>query len=64
MHDLLFGTWGGQIIAFCKQQPWALPAAITVFSVVMGLILGARGIGGSDSGGTFSDSDGGGCGGD
>ena len=63
MHDLLFGTWGPQVIAFCKQQPWALPTAITAFSLVMALILGGRGVGG-DSGGTFSDSDGGGCGGD
>jgi hypothetical protein len=67
MHDLLFGTWGAQTIAFCKQQPLqTIAAALTTFTVVMTLILGVRGSGSGDSGGiTSGDSDGdGGCGGD
>jgi hypothetical protein len=67
MHDLLFGTWGAQTIAFCKQQPLqTIAAALTTFTVVMTLILGVRGSGSGDSGGiTSGDSDGdSGCGGD
>ena len=65
MHDLMFGTWGGQIIAACKQQPLqTIAAALTTFTVVMTLILGVRGSGSGDSGG-ITDGDGdSGCGGD
>ena len=69
MHDLLFGTWGAQIVAFYKQQPLhVLVAVITLFTVLVTLIRGVRGSGTGDSGGiAFGDSDGdggGGCGGD
>lgn len=66
MHDLLFGSWGAQAIAFCKQQPLqVLTTAITAGTVVITLILGVRGVGAGDTGSTtYGDSDGGGCGGD
>ena len=67
MQQLLFGTWGPQIIAYSAQNPWR------VFAVVLAAILfldfmfrkrssgsgGDLDIGGFDFGG---DGDGGGCG--
>jgi hypothetical protein len=64
MHDLLFGSWGAQAMAFCKQQPLqVLATALTAVSLVLTLILGVRGFGSGDSGGNSfgdGDSDGGG----
>jgi hypothetical protein len=67
MHDLLFGTGGAQIVAFCKQQPLqVLSVVLTAFTLVLTLTLGVRGSGSGDSGGiSFGEGDSdGGCGGD
>ena len=67
MHDLLFGTWAAQAMAFCKQQPLqVLSVLLTAFTLGLTLMFGVRGSGSGDSGGISfdGDSDGGGCGGD
>jgi hypothetical protein len=66
MQELLFGSWGPQIVAFTKQNPLqVLAAALTAVSIVLTLILGVRGFGSGDAGGcSFDDGDGGNCGGD
>jgi hypothetical protein len=64
MHDLLLGTWGPQIVAYSSQYPLqVLAVVLTTLSIVITLILGVRGFGSDDAGGTsFGDGDGGGCG--
>jgi hypothetical protein len=66
MQELLLGSWGPQIAAFTKQNPLqVLAAALTAVSIVLTLAFGVRGFGSDDAGGgSFDDSDSGGCGGD
>ena len=66
MQELLLGSWGPQVAAFTKQNPLQLlAAALTAVSIVLTLILGVRGFGSGDAGGSsFDDGDSGGCGGD
>ena len=71
MQELLFGplllTWGPPVLAFIKQHPWQLFAALLVFVLLLDLIFRKRSsssdggdLGLFDSGG---DGDGdGGCG--
>jgi hypothetical protein len=46
MQELLFGplflTWGPPILAFIKQHPWQVFAAVLVFVLLMDLMLRKR----------------------
>ena len=70
MQELLFGTWGPQIIAysrqtvaFCQQYPGRVFAAALVVALVL-MFPNDRSSGGDSVGGFFGDGDcdGGGCG--
>jgi hypothetical protein len=71
MQELLFGplllTWGPPILAFIKQHPWQVFAAVLVFVLLMDLMLSKRRSRGGDGGDLsildFGDGDGGGDGG-
>jgi hypothetical protein len=64
VQELLFGTWSPQIIAYSRQYPWRVFAAVLAAILLLDLMFrrnhassgGDAGIGGWDSG------DGGGCG--
>jgi hypothetical protein len=62
MQELLLGSWGPQILAYGRQHPWRVFAAMLVGGVVLDLMFpkdrsrGDAGIGGWDFG------DGDGCG--
>jgi hypothetical protein len=66
MQELLFGTWGPQIIAFSQQYPWRVFAAVLVAILLMNLMFrkGSSGTGdGPELGGLdFGGGDGDGCG--
>jgi hypothetical protein len=66
MQQLLFGTWGSQIIAYSAQYPWRVFAAVLAAILLLDLMFrkqsgsgGDLDIGGFDCGG---EGDGGGCG--
>jgi hypothetical protein len=68
MQELLFGplllTWGPPVLAFIKQHPWQVFAAVLVFVLLIDLMFRKRSSGdGGDFGGLDfgGDSD---CGGD
>ena len=70
MQELLFGplllTWGPPSLAFVKQHPWQVFAAVLVFVLLMDLMLTTRSSSGGGDGGDLGlfdlgDSDGG-CG--
>jgi hypothetical protein len=66
MQELLFGSWGPQIIAYSQQHPWRVFAAVLVAILLMDLMFRKRSsgtgdwpeLGGLDFGG--GDGDGGG----
>jgi hypothetical protein len=68
MQELLFGSWGPQLLSFGRQNPVQLiSAALAVTSVAIALMFGVRGSGSGDAGGCSfgdGDGDGGGCSGD
>jgi len=57
MQELLFGplllTWGPPVLAFIKQHPWQVFAAVLVFVLLMDLMFRkrSRGSGDGDFGG-------------
>jgi hypothetical protein len=56
MQELLFGpllpTWGPLVLAFIKQHPWQVFAAVLVFVLLMDLMFRKRSWGdGGDFGG-------------
>jgi hypothetical protein len=62
MQELLFGTWGLQIVAYSQQHPWRVFAAVLVAVLLMDLMFRKQssGTGGDlDLGGGDGD-----CGGD
>jgi hypothetical protein len=67
MQELLFGPylgpWGLQILAFGKQHPWRVFAAVLVAILLMQLMFGKRSPG-SGGDGEFGGFDFGGCDGD
>jgi hypothetical protein len=68
MQELLFGplllTWGPPVLAFIKQHPWQVFAAVLVFVLLMNLMFRKRPSGdGGDFGGLDFGGDGD-CGGD
>ena len=67
MHELLFGSWGPQIVAFTKQNPLPVISMVVIaLSTAITLAIGMRGCGGDAGGGIYADGDssGGDCGGD
>jgi hypothetical protein len=66
MQELLFGTWGPQIIAYSQQYPWRVFAAVLVAILLMDLMLRKRSSGTGDGlelgGLDFGGGDGDGCG--
>ena len=72
MQELLFGpvllTWGPSILAFIKQHPWQVFAAVLAFLLLLDLMLSERRSRGSDGGDLslldFGDGGGDGGGGD
>ncbi len=67
MQELLFGTWGPQILSYSLQNPWRVFAAVLVAILVLDLMfregrLSGVGDGGDFGGSDCGDSDGGGCG--
>lgn len=61
MPELLFGTWGLQIVAYTQQYPWQVFAAVLVSVLLDMLFRQNRGTSGDvDIGGwDFGDGDGG-----
>jgi hypothetical protein len=57
MQELLFGTWGLQIVAYSQQHPWRVFAAVLVAVLLMDLMFRKQ------SSGTGGDLDLGGLGG-
>ena len=65
MQELLLGSWGPQIVAFTRQHPLEVVAAVTItISMVITPMFLTRGSGSDVGGCNFGDGDGGGCGGD
>jgi hypothetical protein len=64
MQELLFGSWGPQIVAYSQQYPWPVFAAVLVAILLLDLVFRKnRSSSGGDIGGfDFGDGDGGGCG--
>jgi hypothetical protein len=66
MQELLFGSWGKQIIAYSQQYPWRVFAAVLVALLLMDLMFRKRssgtGDGGELGGLDFGGGDGDGCG--
>ena len=66
MQDLLFGTWGPQIIAYSQQYPWRVFAAVLVAILLTDLMFRKRSSGTGDGlelgGLDFGSGDGDGCG--
>jgi hypothetical protein len=64
MQELLFGTWSPQLLAYGRQYPWRVFAALLVGVLVLDLMFGkGRSRGDSAVGGwDFGDGDGDGCG--
>jgi hypothetical protein len=62
MQELLFGTWSPQIIAYSRQYPWRVFAAVLVAMLLLDLMFRtSRTSSGGDFGGLgFGDGDGGG----
>ena len=52
MQELLFGplllTWGPPVLAFIKQHPWQVFAAVLVFVLLMDLMFRKRSQGSGD----------------
>jgi hypothetical protein len=65
MQELLFGTWGLQIVAYSQQHPWHVFAAVLVAVLLMDLMFRRQssGTGGDLDFGDLSGGDGD-CGGD
>jgi hypothetical protein len=64
MQQLLFGTWGSQIIAYSAQYPWRVFAAVLAAILLLDLMFRKQssGSGGDLDIGGFDGGDGGGCG--
>jgi len=66
MQELLFGSWGPQIIAYSQQYPWRVFAAVLVAILLMDLMFRKRSSGTGDGlelgGLDFGGGDGDGCG--
>jgi hypothetical protein len=65
MQELLLGTWGPQLVAYSRQYPWRVFAAVLTGILLLDMMFrknrgssGDAGVGGWD----FGDGDGGGCG--
>ena len=60
MQELLFGTWGPQIIAYAQQYPWRVFAAVIAALVLLDLLFRSnRSSSDGDFGGLgFGDGDG------
>jgi hypothetical protein len=39
MQELLLGTWGRPIVAYCQQYPWRVFAAVLVGILVLDLMF-------------------------
>ena len=50
MQELLFGTWGPQIVAYSQQYPWRVFAAVLVAILLLDLMFRKRS---SSDGGDF-----------
>ena len=48
MQELLFGTWGPQIIAYSQQYPWRLFAAVLVVILLVRMMFSKRSSGTGD----------------
>jgi len=68
MQELLFGplllTWGPPVLAFIKQHPWQVFAAVLVFVLLMDLMFRKRPSGDGDDFGGLDFGGDGDCGGD
>ena len=48
MQELLFGTWGPQIVAYAQQYPWRVFAAGLVSVLIIDLMFRKRSSGSGD----------------
>jgi len=48
MQELLVGSWGTQIIAYSRQYPWRIFAAVLVAILLMDLMFRKRSCGPGD----------------
>jgi len=67
MQELLFGTWGPQIVSYSQQNPWRVFAMVLVTVLLLDLLFRKQSSGTGDSpdfGGLDFGGDGGDCGGD
>ena len=48
MQELLFGTWGPQIVAYSQQYPWRVFAAVLVAILITDLMFRKRSSGTGD----------------
>ena len=67
MQELLFGTWGPQIVSYSQQNPWRVFAMVLVTILLLDLLFRKQSSGtggGPDIGDLDFGGDGGDCGGD